>query len=747
MNNNESKKSRWWIYVVAIVVIVIIILLLLHSCGKGKKYKITLHYGDETIEVDSNFKLSDLDVAGGKISFLVDSDGHIVPPGTKLDPDKEYSAHIIPDGKETVKVTYKVDDKSTVYEYQKGSGLLFPEDPVKKGYVFIGWYDKEIDDYPIFMMPVEHDMVLEAVFDKSKEENGKCTVNCDTNKDGSCDVNCDKNSDGKPDVNIDTDGDGKPDTNIDVNGDGTCDVNCDTNGDGKCDKECYGSEIIYDTQDKLVEYECYEHGPTEPLYMVFYVTKEQYRYLKIDGKEYEAKGDDPVWFDVSEFRRSNKTVNIEAGAVLTDYNGQQYFRVLYAKAYFEGNCEDNVKEITYKCEDYDNDGGFLFTSPVKKDQVKSTLVDGEEIKASTYKDGYPVYDLSDFFEDEKVLNIEIEYTKPDKDGNTKYNAIVIFPKCEFGVSEYTLTLDPNGGKVNPTSMRFIVGQIIYDLPTPTRSGYQFVGWYTKKSGGTLIEDTAMPSKDITVYAQWESNATPKQKTYTITFDADGGSVSPKSITVNKDEKIGTLPTPTKDGYTFVGWYTSSGAKFTSNTIISSNGTVYAHWTEIVDDTDDGVISITTSNACLIKGQSVRVTARVENAKNNNVDWLADQCLAVSSSGYNATVTGNGCGAHPVITGRLNNGATDSITFDYEDTLTFTVTDTRGNKVNPENGVYNGNSLTITTNVPAYITGRGLTGDETKLRSSVTTNGVTSASATITTSCGQTKNITISPIIN
>ena len=96
---------------------------------------------------------------------------------------------------------------------------------------------------------------------------------------------------------------------------------------------------------------------------------------------------------------------------------------------------------------------------------------------------------------------------------------------------------------------------------------------------------------------------------------------------------------------------------------------------------------------------------------------------------------------------LNFTCNNKVWFSAQPELTFTVTDTRGNKVNPENGIYNGNSLTITTNVPAYITGRGLTGHETKLRSSVTTNGVTSASATITTSCGQTKNITISPIIN
>ena len=137
---NSKKGGLWWKITLIVLLIIIIILLLLRSCGKGdNKYKIKLHYGDEEIEVDPDFKLTDLDVDGGVISFLVDSDGHIVDPNEKLDKDKEYSAHIIPNGKEKVKVTYKIDNSSLVIEYQKGAGLLFPEDPKKEGYVFIAW--------------------------------------------------------------------------------------------------------------------------------------------------------------------------------------------------------------------------------------------------------------------------------------------------------------------------------------------------------------------------------------------------------------------------------------------------------------------------------------------------------------------------------------------------------------------------------------------------------------------------------
>ena len=222
---DSEKKNNWWKYVI-ILIIIIIILLLLRSCGKGEKYKIKIHNGDDIIEVYDNFKLSDLDVEGGIASFLVDSDGYIVDPNSKLDHDKEYSIHVIPDGKEKVNVTYKNGSKSFTVKYQKGEGLLFPKTPTKEGYVFLGWQDEETKGYPAHMSPVNNDMTLAAQFGESVIEGGKCTLNCDTNGDGVCDLNCDK------------DGDGICDLNCDVNNDGVCDYKCDTDSDGICDLNC-----------------------------------------------------------------------------------------------------------------------------------------------------------------------------------------------------------------------------------------------------------------------------------------------------------------------------------------------------------------------------------------------------------------------------------------------------------------------------------------------------------------------------
>lgn len=83
---------------------------------------------------------------------------------------------------------------------------------------------------------------------------------------------------------------------------------------------------------------------------------------------------------------------------------------------------------------------------------------------------------------------------------------------------------------------------------------------------------------------WQANhAIPQGKTYTVTFNANGGSVASSSKTVTNGSTYGTLPTPSRSGYTFNGWYTTSsgGSRvYASNTVnLTGNQTLYAHWTK------------------------------------------------------------------------------------------------------------------------------------------------------------------------
>ena len=140
--------------------------------------------------------------------------------------------------------------------------------------------------------------------------------------------------------------------------------------------------------------------------------------------------------------------------------------------------------------------------------------------------------------------------------------------------QYKLTFNANGGTVSPTSKMVGYCKAYGDLPTPTYSGRELVGWFTAKSGGTQVTASTKCTGNTTIYAQW------KMKQYKLTYNANGGTVSPASKMVDYCAKYGTLPTPTWSGHTFNGWFTarSGGTQVTADTKCIGGATIYAQWT-------------------------------------------------------------------------------------------------------------------------------------------------------------------------
>ena len=146
---------------------------------------------------------------------------------------------------------------------------------------------------------------------------------------------------------------------------------------------------------------------------------------------------------------------------------------------------------------------------------------------------------------------------------------------------YTATFNGNGGSTpSPSSITKEYNAALGTLPTCSRTGYTFLGWYTASSGGTKISTTTVVTKDITYYAQWSINS------YTLTFNPNGGTVTPTSKDLEYNSAYGTLPTPTRASnaqytYTFAGWYTAAtgGTQVTAATkMAAKDTTVYAYWT-------------------------------------------------------------------------------------------------------------------------------------------------------------------------
>ena len=109
-----------------------------------------------------------------------------------------------------------------------------------------------------------------------------------------------------------------------------------------------------------------------------------------------------------------------------------------------------------------------------------------------------------------------------------------------------------------------------------KDGYTFNGWSTS-SNGELISGGFTPTGDAILYAIWGTGS------YTVTYDARGGTVSTTSVSVQNGTSL-TLPTPTRANFVFVGWHTAT----TGGTKIGNAGashqptqsrTLYARWVQ------------------------------------------------------------------------------------------------------------------------------------------------------------------------
>ncbi len=149
---------------------------------------------------------------------------------------------------------------------------------------------------------------------------------------------------------------------------------------------------------------------------------------------------------------------------------------------------------------------------------------------------------------------------------------------------YTVKYDTNGGAGGPSNQTKIenVTLILAELP-PIWQGYNFLGWATSASSTTVVyhpKDEYTENKSITLYAVWQ------KITYTISYNANGGSGTPSSQTKYFGTSLTLSSTkPTRTGYTFLGWSESSsatsvtyqaGASYTAN----KSTTLYAIWQRI-----------------------------------------------------------------------------------------------------------------------------------------------------------------------
>ncbi|ECW8275870.1 InlB B-repeat-containing protein [Listeria monocytogenes] len=149
------------------------------------------------------------------------------------------------------------------------------------------------------------------------------------------------------------------------------------------------------------------------------------------------------------------------------------------------------------------------------------------------------------------------------------NNITLYAR--YSVKSYTATFDKDGTTTTQTAN---YDSLLTEPAAPTKDGYTFDGWYDAETGGNKwnFATNKMPAKNVTLYARFTV------KSYTATFDKDGTTTTQ---TVNYDSLIQEPTAPTKDGYTFTGWYDAEtgGDKwdFAANKMPAKNVTLYARF--------------------------------------------------------------------------------------------------------------------------------------------------------------------------
>ena len=144
--------------------------------------------------------------------------------------------------------------------------------------------------------------------------------------------------------------------------------------------------------------------------------------------------------------------------------------------------------------------------------------------------------------------------------------------AKWDIVQYSVIYELNGGTnaaSNPVSYNY---NDAFTLADPERTGYTFLGW--------TYEGQTEPTKNVTlvvgttgdlVYtANWQAD------TYTVTFDANGGTVSTTSKDVTFDTNV-TLPTPERTGYTFGGWFVDTKEYTTGTWTTDSDVILVAKW--------------------------------------------------------------------------------------------------------------------------------------------------------------------------
>ncbi|AKL96977.1 surface protein [Clostridium aceticum] len=195
--------------------------------------------------------------------------------------------------------------------------------------------------------------------------------------------------------------------------------------------------------------------------------------------------------------------------------------------------------------------------------------------------------------------------------------------AKWSINQYIASFNVDGGSPVASQTIDYMGRVTIPV-SPTKIGHTFAGWYTDSDFATAFDFDSMPiTEDTTIYGRWDINQ------YTVTFDSQGGSPV-DDVSVNYDNLISAPIAPTKEGYTFGGWYKDAlylNQWNFSTDVVTTDITLYAKW-----DINEYTVAFDSQGGSPVDSQTInymgKIIAPVDPTKTGYIfgGWYTDSSL-------------------------------------------------------------------------------------------------------------------------